>query len=344
MVANNTDVILVCFRSANKSIMSAKIGPDAFSWAANFSVDSSEVNLAHSLVNEASYIGKKLTTDIGVPGRLASSSVFGDFYEHILLADLETCAIVRHGYVVPFEQLPPKAQHTQNNKSCRENMTFALAEIHRLESLGCVKRVPPGASWVEIPLSVVYSNKLRLVVDASRHINPFVKKRPIKLDSLEDFAQLVNRGDFVVVDDLDSGYWHVPLAKHQQHFFGCSIFNATTGEVEHYQWQVLFLGISDAVHVFTKVLRPVVQHLRKCGWLGIIYIDDLGTVASDYLRAVYWKNFARDILGRAGWIINTKKEQTPSQSNVLLGSVCDTLALKFRIPENKVLEVKDLIV
>ena len=160
----------------NKSIMSAKIGSETFSWAANYSVDSSEIDLAHSLVNEASYIGKKLSTDIGVPGRLASSRVFGDFYEQVLLADLETCAIVRYGYIVPFEQFPPKAQNTQNNKSCRENMAFALAEIHRLESLDCVRRVPPGASWVEIPLSVVFSNKLRLVVDASRHINPFVKK------------------------------------------------------------------------------------------------------------------------------------------------------------------------
>ena len=120
----------------------------------------------------------------------------------------------------------------------------------------------------------------------------------MRLDSLDDFAFLVNRGDFVAVDDLDSGYWHVPLARHQQHFFSCSIYNATTGETEHYQWLVLFLGISDTVFVFTQVLRPVVHHLRRIGWSGIIYIDNIGTVSREYYMTLYWKFMARDVLGR----------------------------------------------
>ena len=62
-----------------------------------------------------------------------------------------------------------------------------------------------------LPLSVAFSNKLRLVVDASCHINPYVTKRGVKLDSLDKFSFLVQKDDFLAVDDLDSGYWHVQL-------------------------------------------------------------------------------------------------------------------------------------
>ena len=57
-----------------------------------------------------------------------------------------------------------------------------------------------------LPLSVVFSNKLRLDVDASHHIDPYVTKRGIKLDSLDEFSFLVQKDDFLAVDDLDSGY------------------------------------------------------------------------------------------------------------------------------------------
>ena len=94
--------------------MSAKNQPAAYQWCANNNFHSSESDLAHSLVNEAAYLGKPLTMNVGVPGRLSSSSEFGDFYENVLLADQETIAIVRYGYVVPFEEIPPKAQFTRN--------------------------------------------------------------------------------------------------------------------------------------------------------------------------------------------------------------------------------------
>ena len=55
------------------------------------------------------------------------------------------------------------------------------------------------------------------------------------------------------------------------------------------------------------------------------------------------KLFTRDVLGHAGWVINTVKDQEPAQDNILLGSVIDTLDLKFRIPLKKMEEIKELI-
>ena len=57
---------------------------------------------------------------------------------------------------------------------------------------------------MELPLSVVFSNKMRLVVDASRHLNPYVELESTKLDSLEDLTCLVERGEWCSVDNFDS--------------------------------------------------------------------------------------------------------------------------------------------
>ena len=125
---------------------------------------------------------------------------------------------------------------------------------------------------------MVYSNKWRLVVDASRHLNPFLRKRKIKLEDLLAMADLVQQDDFLSTDNLESGYWHVLLHPDMYPYVGCHMEDPATGRIQYFQWKVLFLGISDAVFIFTKVLRPVVAYLRKIGWRGLIYIDDLGNV------------------------------------------------------------------
>ena len=86
---------------------------------------------------------------------------------------------------------------------------------------------------------------MRLVVDASRHINPYVSKRKASLEDLGDMSQLIEEGDYIAVDDLDSGYWHLPLHPSMHQFFGCHIEDPETGEVYYYQWLVLFLGLND---------------------------------------------------------------------------------------------------
>ena len=55
--------------------------------------------------------------------------------------------------------------------------------------------------------------------------SPFVTKHKVKLDSFEDFAFMLKEGDYLAVDDLDSGYWHVPLHPSQSSLFGVAIYD-----------------------------------------------------------------------------------------------------------------------
>ena len=78
------------------------------------------------------------------------------------------------------------------------------AEVLRLEALGCIKRVQ-YQPYIVLPLSVVFSKKLRLVVDASRGLNPFLEDRRVKLEDLNAAEAVMLPGDFQTKSDLDSG-------------------------------------------------------------------------------------------------------------------------------------------
>ena len=70
-------------------------------------------------------------------------------------------------------------------------------ELERLEELGCLKRVERRPKIFN-PMSVVYSNKWRLVIDGSRGLNPFCKRRGVHLEDLSHVARTVGKGDFMV--------------------------------------------------------------------------------------------------------------------------------------------------
>ena len=84
--------------------------------------------------------------------------------------------IIVNGYAVPFmgSVLPPPS-FAENNRSALEHSDFLLEELLRLESIGALTRLGYRPR-ITLPCSVVFSNKWRLVCDASRHINPYVVK------------------------------------------------------------------------------------------------------------------------------------------------------------------------
>ena len=117
-------------------------------------------------------------TDGRVPGRL-----LGKHEEYAKLgAEPYVVETVRGGYRLEFVQ-PPLPSYTRNNKSALEDPSFVKAELVRLEQLGCLRRVQERP-FITLPLSLVFSGKLRLVVDASRGLNPYCKARGIKVQIL----------------------------------------------------------------------------------------------------------------------------------------------------------------
>ena len=83
--------------------------------------------------------------------------------------------------------------------------------------------------------------------------------------------------------DLDSGYWHLALYPPHRKFVGCH-FVLPSGEIIFWVWNVLFLGVKDAVYIFTKILVPHRRYLRSKGIRATMFIDDQGLMAKSFLE------------------------------------------------------------
>ena len=304
-----------------------------------FELPLEESELAKVLVNNANYAGKQLSTDVRVPGRIGRPEYF-EFWRDELKASDFVLNVIKEGYKFPFTSMPP-ASFCKNNKSFFDHRDFAYHELLRLESLGCIRRVKEQP-FVTLPLSVVFSKKLRLVVDASRHLNPYLKDRKIKLEDLNVSEQMLKQGDFQMTTDLDSGYWHVPLNQDMKKFVGVH-FELDSGEKMFWEWNVLFLGIKDAAWIFTKLLVPHKQYCRSHGIRMQIYMDDQKVLGSDYENCKKDNDFANNALEKAGWTVKPEKCEGPSQNLKFLGLMNDSVSMKYFVPEDKGLAICDLI-
>lgn len=108
------------------------------------------------------------------------------------------------------------------------------------------------------------------------------------------------------------------------------------GSVLFWRWNVLFLGVRDAVFIFSKLLVPHKNFLRKQGIRAQVYIDDQRVIAESYVKCKQDTGLALEALAKAGWVVNVKKSSDPPvQSMTFLGLVNCTLSMKYFVPDIK---------
>ena len=276
--------------------------------------------------------------DNRVPGRLLGRH---DAFKRIG-AEEYVLGTVKNGYKLVWERGPPPSSFTVNNRSAREDLPWVRVEVERLHSLGCVRRVHEQPE-ITLPLSKVFSNKDRLVLDASRGLNPWCMSRGVKLDDLRCILNSIKKGDFLVTNDLDSGYWHVPVHPEHQKYLGFCVPDEE-GNPVFYVWVVLVLGLKDEAYLFTRLIKPIMGHLREGGFRGQIYIDDLLTAGSSKEEALESESKAYKLFEECGYVFKpSKRSGEPSQECKFLGLVVNTVKMTFKIPEEKKAKIRDLL-
>ena len=146
-----------------------------FSVLAEVQVKEGEQHVPFTFTNQSQHSGKALVTDSRVPGRLLGCHLMYEGFG----AEPYIVETVRAGYKLLFDLEPPPS-YCRNNKSALGDSVFVRAELDRLEKLGCIVKVQQRP-YITLPLSSVFSGKKRLVVDASRGLNPFCTARGIKV-------------------------------------------------------------------------------------------------------------------------------------------------------------------
>jgi hypothetical protein len=163
-----------------------------------------------------------------------------------------------------------------------------------------------------------------------------IRKIPVVLQDLDRIAEQVREGWWYSADDLDSGYWQVKIHEDDVENLGCSAVDPATGKVHYFVWLVLVLGLSDAVRLFTDITAPLVTYCRSRFGLKLsIYIDDLWNGGPTYAAACWNRRLGNGVFLKSGWLFRDTKGRVPSQQQVYLGFIVDTVAMKFRITPDR---------
>ena len=259
------------------------------------------------------------------------------FWEHTLKANVWVLDLLKHGYSLPF-LTEPEASNTRNNLSARNNMQFVREEVLKLQKTGVVSFVDQAPTIVS-PLTVASNSggKLRLCLDVSRSVNQFLNIPKVVLADLKTALQITEPGDWQAVYDLSSAYHHIKILPAHVKYLGAA-FQREDGSTQYFVFNFLPFGISSAVHVMTKVMKPFSAFLSSLGIRHTIYLDD-GRVCSHSkeqaakdLETVYF------FLKKAGWVIALKKSDTIDsidQNKHYLGFKIDSKSMRVFLQPQK---------
>jgi len=227
--------------------------------------------------------------------------------------------IVRHGLPLPFHSIPRSGMHFPNRSLSEEDRAFVRSEIDRLLRLRAVSQVstPPA---VISPLGVApkKNGKKRLTVDL-RWLNTHLDCPSFKLEGIDKVAELASSGDYMVTGDLQDGYFHVAILPEHRTYLGFE------WEGRLFQYNVLPFGLSFAPLVFTKILRPIVEHFRLLGIRIVFYIDDFLVISATLRGSLRDRDWVLDTLRSLGWYISAEKSSLiPEQQKQFLGFIVVT--------------------
>ena len=122
-----------------------------------------------------------------------------------------------------------------------------------------------------LSVSVQAEGKKRLVLDL-RHVNPHLYKYKFKCEDICVAQQLLGEGYYLFTFDIKSAYHHIEIFESHQTYLGFQW--QYHGKTTFFVFNVLLFGLSTAPYIFTKILKPAVNHWRSSGIKVCMFLDD----------------------------------------------------------------------
>ena len=258
-------------------------------------------------------------------------------------------SILEDGYKLPI-RMPIPDYYEPNNKSALENIDVLRAKVFKWEAAGYCHRVssrPPVCSPMSVSEKMDLSSgelKKRPCLDASRHLNKFLKFDKVKLSDLSVSEKLLDYGDWQSCFDLENQYFHVSINPAFHKYLGFSIPDVTSGDPIYFCFSVLIYGISPATWLVTFLTKPLMQLVNTRGIRCSIMIDDGRTLGKSSAEALENHQFVLAIFQQGGWNVQWSKTSTePVQALYHQGFVTDTRSMTYSIPDFKVQDIQKRI-
>jgi len=113
------------------------------------------------------------------------------------------------------------------------------------------------------------AQKPRVVYDY-KYVNSFTATASCKYETLPDLAQSLRQNDALLTWDVQDAYHHLMLQPDDRKYLAVRCLGRFCVPI------TMPFRLAPAPLTWTKVMRPVVQHLRAAGFSILPYMDDFG--------------------------------------------------------------------
>jgi ribonuclease HI len=237
---------------------------------------------------------------------------------------------VRRGVELDLRYVP-RAKRFRPYRQSAEHQRFLDQRVAELEGLGIIEE--SSRVKVVLPTFVVEGARQRKVLDA-RYTNRAERKRSFKMETVRTMLQFVHRNDYGATLDISKAYNALRLHRRSRPFLGFE-HNGKT-----YRYQRLPFGLSSAPRTFTKVMRPVVRHLREKGLRVFIYLDDICILHQDQEVLEQQLDMVSELLQQLGFVMHPKKRTKPLRRFKYLGMVVDSEQMTVEPQADKMGEMR----
>ena len=168
----------------------------------------------------------------------------------------------------------------------------------------------------------------RLILNL-KQFNLFAKYTHFKMDGLQEAIYLMRQDCFFTSIDLKDAYYSILIEESMRKYFRFEF------DSNIYEFNALVMGYSDAPRIFTKVLKPILSHLRGNGVGIVMYIDDALIVQDSFDACTASTKLTASWFDKLGFTIHMAKSSlVPAKQITHLGFWLDSESMTVR-PTNK---------
>lgn len=239
------------------------------------------------------------------------------------------------GYKINFENPPfqTKEPHTIN---ANKNIDLAIDKLVLFKAIEiCEKTKDQFLS--PYFLRQKPDGTCRFILNL-RNLNIFIKAEHFKIEDIRTALNLLDKGDYMIRLDLKDAFLLVPVDSNNKKYLRFKYKN------KHYQFNALPFGLSSAPYVFTKIMKPVVNILRKRGIKLVVYIDDFLIIADSKEKCQKQADEVISLLTFLGFILNREKSDLiPKNACKFLGMILNSANMTIELPTEKRGKIKKFV-
>lgn len=240
------------------------------------------------------------------------------------------------GYHIPFLSEPYQTDIVKGRKYTHKESYIIDECISDLLKSGYISPCTPCSKQFISPIFTVPkpNGKHRFILNL-KELNKFIQLNHFKMEDYRTALKLIDKNSYMATLDLKDAYFLVPIAECDRIYLRFT-WNSRQFNNQLFEFNVLPFGLCTAPYVFTKLLKPVLHHLRSLGHLSVNFLDDFLCIGDSFHSCLNNIETTKNILTELGFLINESKSQMyPTKTCLFLGFIFDSNSMQLTLPNEK---------